>query len=89
MDDIQSVTLRFFSSDALHVDEALVLYIEMIKSFLHRINCYEKLRAHLHNFPFAVDNIKLTISFLDFQGHTTREGPAGPFEQKDTVSNSI
>jgi hypothetical protein len=74
MNDIQSVTLRFFSSDALQVDEARVLYVEMMEEFLRRINCHEKIRSYLHVFPFEVDNIKLTISFLDSQGHTTSDG---------------
>jgi hypothetical protein len=74
MDEIQSVTLRFFSSKALNVDEARVLYIEMMEEFLSRINCHEKIRPHLHTFPFGVDNIKLTISFVDSQGHTTKDG---------------
>ncbi len=74
MDDIQEVSLSFLSFDALNVDEARILYVEMMEEFLHRINCNEKIRPHLHNFPFEVDNIKLTISFLDSQGHTTRDG---------------
>jgi hypothetical protein len=74
MDDIQRVTLRFLSHDALNVDEARILYVEMMGEFLRRINCHEKVRPHLHNFPFEDDNIKLTISFVNSEGHTIRDG---------------
>lgn len=74
MDDVQSITLRFLSHDSLNLNEARVLYVEMMEDFLHRVNCHEKIRPHLHDFPFGVDNIKLTISFEDPQGNIRGNG---------------
>lgn len=74
MDDIQSITLSFLSTYALNVDEARILYVEMMEELLRRINCYEKIHPYLHNFPFEEANIKLTISFVNSEGHTVRDG---------------
>jgi hypothetical protein len=74
MNDIQSVTLRFLSLDALNVDEARILYVEMMEEFLQRINCHEKIRPHLHNFPFEERNIKLSISFKEPDISIRRDG---------------
>ncbi len=74
MNDIQEITLRFLSFDTIDVNEARVLYIEMMEEFLHRINCNEKIRPFLHNFPFVDENIKLNISFINSEGRTLRDG---------------
>lgn len=74
MNDIQSVTLRFLSYDSLNVEEARILYVEMMEEFLQRINCHEKIRPHLHDFPFGVDNIELTIGFEDNERKITPDG---------------
>ncbi len=74
MDDIQGITLRFLSFDSLSVDEARVLYVEMMEEFLERINSHEKIRPFLHNFPFDVDNIKLVIGFENSERKITRDG---------------
>ena len=68
MYDIEEITLRFLSYRTLNVNEARTLYVEMMEEFLQRVNCHEKIRPHLHNFPFEVDNIELTIGFNDAKG---------------------
>ena len=72
--DIQSVTLRFLSKNILNVREARILYVEMMENFLCRVNSHGKIRPYLHDFPFGIDNIKLTIGFVDSEGHTRRDG---------------
>jgi len=72
--DIKSISLSFLSHHALNVDEARILYVEMMEELLNRINCHEKIRPHLHNFPFEEANIKLTISFINSEGRTVRDG---------------
>jgi hypothetical protein len=74
MNDIQEVFFSFLSLDALNVDEARILYVEMMEEFLQRINCHEKIRPHLHNFPFGIDNIKLDIGFEDSERKITQDG---------------
>ena len=65
MNDIQGITLRFVSFDALNIDQARILYVDIMEEFLNSINCHEKIRPHLHNFPFEESNIKLSISFKE------------------------
>lgn len=40
----------------------------LLYQLLKRYNCHEKIRPYLHNFPFEIDNIKLTIGFDDADG---------------------
>ncbi|MCH9625439.1 MAG: hypothetical protein S4CHLAM123_06130 [Chlamydiales bacterium] len=74
MNDIQEVSLRFLSFNALNVDEARVLYVEMMEEFLCRINRNEEIRPYLHNFPFEEDNLKLSIGFEDSNRKITGDG---------------
>jgi hypothetical protein len=46
MNDIQEISLSFLSFDALNVDEARILYVEMMEEYLQRINCHERIRPH-------------------------------------------
>lgn len=74
MNDIQEISCSFLSLDSLSVDEARILYVEMMEEYLQRINCHEKIRPHLHDFPFNIDNIKFDISFINSDGLTKRDG---------------
>lgn len=74
LNDIKEVELRFLSFDALNVEEARVLYVEMMEEFLCRINHHDKIRPYLHNFPFKSGNIKLTIGFEDSKRKITGDG---------------
>ncbi|MFN0065348.1 MAG: hypothetical protein ACKVOH_03840 [Chlamydiales bacterium] len=74
MHDIQEISLSFLSHDTLNVDEARILYVEMVEELLQRVNSHEQIRPHLHNFPFGIDNIKLDISFINSEGATTKNG---------------
>jgi len=74
MDDIQEVFLSFLSFRALNVDEARVLYVEMMEEFLCRINHHEEIRPYLHNFPFEEQNFELSIGFEDSDRRITRDG---------------
>jgi len=46
--DINKVKLSFLSFDRLTVDEARVLYVEMMEEFLGRVNQNEEIRPYLH-----------------------------------------
>ncbi|MCH9625437.1 MAG: hypothetical protein S4CHLAM123_06110 [Chlamydiales bacterium] len=74
MDDIQEVFLSFLSFRALNIDEARVLYVEMMEEFLYRINHHEEIRPYLHNFPFEEKNFELSIGFEDSDRRITRDG---------------
>ena len=72
--DIQSVSLDFVSFDALSMDEARALYVNIAEEFLQRINCHEEIRPHLHDFPFEIDNIELTIGFENAERKIIEDG---------------
>jgi len=74
MGDIQEIELRFLSLEYLNIAAARKLYVEMMEEFLCRINTCEKIRSHLHNFPFEVANINLTIGFEDCERKITSDG---------------
>lgn len=74
MDDIQEISLSFVSFDALNIDQARILYVDMMEELLHRINCHENIRFYLHNYPFLESNIKLMIGFEDSQKKITSDG---------------
>jgi hypothetical protein len=72
--DIQSVTLRFLSYHVLNVDAARILYVEMMEEFLVRINQNDKIRPYLHDYPFGIKNMELTIGFDDTNGDILGDG---------------
>ncbi len=72
--DIQEIFLGFLSFDAINVDEARILYVEMMEEYLKRVNNHEKVRPYLHEFPFGIDNIKLDIGFENNERKITRDG---------------
>jgi len=74
MDDIKKVILNFKSCDALTIDEARVLYVEMMEEFLCRVNQNEKIRPYLHNYPFEPHNFGLTIGFRNTERKITDDG---------------
>jgi len=74
MDDVQVISLSFLSFDALDIDQARVLYVDMMEELLHRINSHEKIRSHLHNYPFEESNIELMIGFDDQNRHILGDG---------------
>jgi hypothetical protein len=74
MGDIQSVTLRFLSYHVLNVDEARILYVEMMEEFLVRINQNDQIRPYLHDYPFGIKNMELTIGFDDTNGDILGDG---------------
>jgi hypothetical protein len=63
--NIQQISLSFASFAALDVDEARILYVEMVEELLRRINANRAIRPFLHNYPFEEKNIDLMISFKD------------------------
>jgi len=74
MYDVKKVILNFLSFDTLTVDEARVLYVEMMEEFLCRVNQNEKIRPYLHNYPFEINNFDLTIGFENAQRKITGDG---------------
>lgn len=74
MDDIQKVTLRFLSNDSLNVEQARILYVELMEEFLQRLNSCKKIRLYLHEFPFRIDNVRLTIAFENNERNITQDG---------------
>jgi len=74
MNDIQKIELDFFCFEALNVDNARILYVEMMEELLNRINRHKKIHPYLHAFPFVEGNIKLMISFIGSKERDIDEG---------------
>ncbi len=74
MDDIQEITMRFISNKEMNVDQARELYVMMMESFLQRVNSSQELRPFMHNYPFEITNINLTIDFENSSGRITNDG---------------
>jgi len=69
MNDVERVTLWLTSFEAVNVEQARILYVELMEKYLQYINNCEKLRPYLHNFPFDIHNIELNLQFKDSQCH--------------------
>lgn len=74
MDDINNVSLYFDSKMQIGVDDARRLYVTSMETLLSKINADRDVRRYLHNFPFTVDNIRLSLSFCDRSGRDVSNG---------------
>lgn len=84
MGDIQKINAHYTSFDLLNVEEARRLFVEVAEGYLHRYNQNEPIRPYLHNYPFAIGNFEITISFKDEQyGRVNQNYVALIFNTKD------
>lgn len=72
MDDVKKVSLSFVSFKALNVEEARILYVDIIEEYLKRVNSDEEVRPFLHNFPFTIDSLDFDIRF-DYKNNCVRK----------------
>ena len=63
MCDIQQVDLQFGSPQYPSIDDARQLYITATQELIGAYNADLKIRPYLHEYPFTISNIKLTIRF--------------------------
>ncbi len=74
MDDIQKINAHYVSFDSLGVEQARRLYVEVIEGYLCRYNGNEEIRPYLHDYPFTIANLKVTIGFQNEQrGRVSQE----------------
>ena len=66
--DVKELALHFDACECLNLEEARKLYIEMTETYLDYINEDEAIKPYLHNYPFTIQNLDLTIAFLDRSG---------------------
>lgn len=65
MYDIEKINAHYYSYEPTTLEQARKLYVDIIEGYLQAYNSNEKIRPYLHNYPFNVDNLDITISFKD------------------------
>ena len=64
MDDIKKMNLSLRSTKSLSIDEGRELILSCIDTYLDQVNSNEKVRPFLNIYPFAENNVGVTI-FVD------------------------
>ena len=68
MFDVEEVFMSYQATQCVSLEEARRLFIEISEKYLARINGNEQLRPFLHNYPFTIDNLELSLGFKDVEG---------------------
>jgi hypothetical protein len=68
MEDIKEVSLMYHSYQTLKLEQARIMIVDCAENLLNRINSDLKIRPYLHNYPFTIKNIELTLGFYDHKG---------------------
>lgn len=68
MDDIQMMSMSFFSYQELDLNTARELLIYATNEYLTAINSNVAVRPYLHNYPFTAKNIEVIIFFYKKNG---------------------
>jgi hypothetical protein len=61
MYDVESLFMAFVSKKPFEIDSGRKLIVECIQTYLKNVNSSEKIRPFLHNYPFDIRNIKISI----------------------------
>lgn len=68
MDEIKMLYLAFQCNRPLRLDEARVMIIGCVNTFVDAVNKNEKIRPYLANYPFNSKNIEVTIFIKEDTG---------------------
>ena len=63
MHSISELCFSSYCYRKMDMDQARVLYVQMIEDFLELVNTDAAVRPFLHHYPLSIDGIDLTISF--------------------------
>jgi len=74
MCDIKIISVSYTAFDALNIEGARKLYVEVMEEYLRRINADKSIRPYLHNYPFLYENVELRIGFDDVSGNMMGNG---------------
>ena len=74
MGDIQLAEIYFQYFHLVNLEEARVLLVYAIQTFLKNINENKEVRPYLHNYPFTTKNIEINIWILQPNGHYPDQG---------------
>ncbi|MFT4553153.1 MAG: hypothetical protein ACI9S8_001789 [Chlamydiales bacterium] len=86
MDNVKKINLHYTAYKRLSIQEARTLYIEVIEGLLEKVNTDDKLRPFLHNYPFEIKNLDISIRFEDSPGTRVPEDyVAFIFNNKDEI----
>lgn len=61
--DIKEIILGYTVYRSLKLNQARLLFIKVSEALLNKINSNDEIRSYLHNYPFEVKNISLSLSF--------------------------
>lgn len=73
MNDIQTVNAHYVSLELLTIEQARRLYVDVIEGYLCRYNQNVQIRPYLHDYPFTVENLDVTIRFENGKRAVTDE----------------
>lgn len=65
MYDVEEIGLHYVSDKRLNIQETRILFTDIVEGLLEKINADKKLRPFLHNYPFTIENLDISISFAD------------------------
>ena len=74
MGDIQLAEIYFQYFHLVNLEEARVLLVYAIQTFLKNINDNKEVRPYLHNYPFTTNNIDINIFIYQPDGHYPPQG---------------
>ena len=74
MDDIQMMMMGFNFYKVVDIETARQLLVDSVQEYLSAINSNEKIRPHLHNYPFTAQNVEIVIYFYNPDGSNVPPG---------------
>ncbi len=74
MDDVQSIGLFFQYFQLVDLAESRALVVYATQTFLKNINNNKEIRRYLHNYPFTVKNLEITIFVSQEDGDSPPQG---------------
>lgn len=78
------IDIPFTSFDRLSIDEARILYVNIMEQLLNDINHDVDIRPYLQSYPFTIEGPRLRINFQD---RLTRDSIEKPFVESMSLSN--
>lgn len=74
--DVEGVNIDYFSNKRLSIEEIRRMYIGIAESYIEKFNSNNNktIRPYLKNYPFNIKNLRVTIGFLNPQGHLWEDG---------------
>ena len=72
--DVEEISIDFTVRKRATIEEARKLEVELIESFLKKVNAHEKIRPFLREYPFTPRRAGITIAFTKQNGCWSHDG---------------